>query len=334
VRHVAVAAATAALALTAAAKSLSASNATPTLTTTAQSLSASIAIVPSALAEVKLPRILSDHMVLQSGKTSTLWGWADPQEKVTVTLGDKTASTTADALGKWSLKLEVPGSKSPLEMTVSGKNTLKVQDILVGEVWICSGQSNMEWTVKQSDNAAAEATAGNYPLIRHFKVTKTPATTPQEDLQGAWVVCTPETVSDFSGVGYFFGRELHKQLAGTPIGLIASNWGGTPVESWASRASMEAEASLRPFLDRWDQQVAAYDPAKAQENFEKAKAAWPKQAEDAKAASKPVPRQPNPPTSPALSSGRPANLYNGMIAPLLPLSVKGPQHCLHQLLVA
>jgi len=293
-----------------------------------QSLSAAVLLagltaLPSAHADVKLPRILSDHMVLQSGKPSTLWGWADPQEKVTVTLGDKTASTTADARGKWSLKLEVPGSKTPLEMTVSGKNTLKVQDILVGEVWICSGQSNMEWSVKQSDNAPVEATAANYPLIRHFKVTKTPAATPQEDLQGAWVVCAPETVGDFSGVGYFFGRELHKQLAKTPIGLIASNWGGTPVESWASRASMEAEPSLKPFLDRWDQQVATYDPAKAQEGFEKAKAAWPKQAEDAKAEGKPAPRQPNPPTAPANSPGRPANLYNGMIAPLLPLSVKG-----------
>ena len=286
-------------------------------------LLAGLSALPSAHADVKLPRILSDHMVLQSGKTSTLWGWADPQEKVTVTLGGKTASTTADALGKWSLKLEVPGSKSPLEMTVSGKNMLKVQDILVGEVWICSGQSNMEWTVKQSDNAAAEATAGNYPLIRHFKVTKTPAATPQEDVQGAWVVCTPETVSDFSGVGYFFGRELHKQLAGTPIGLIASNWGGTPVESWVSRAAMEAEASLKPFLDSWDRHVAIYDPSKAQEIFEKAKAAWSKQAEDAKAEGKPVPPQPNLAASPALRSSRPANLYNGMIAPLLPLSVKG-----------
>ena len=278
---------------------------------------------PSARADIKLPKILSDHMVLQSGKPSTVWGWADAGEKVTVAIAGKSASATADAQGKWSVSLEVPASKTPLEMTITGKNSLKVSDILVGEVWICSGQSNMEWTVKQSDKAAEEAAAANFPLIRHFKVTRATASTPQEDLQGAWVVCTPETVVDFSAVGYFFGRHLHNKLGGSPIGLIGSNWGGTPAESWASRASMEASPALKPLLERWDQQVASYDETKALEGFEKAKNAWTALAATAKAEGKPVPRPPSPPTSPAQGAGRPANLYNAMIAPLLPLAVKG-----------
>ena len=283
----------------------------------------SASALPSAHADVRLPKILSDHMVLQAGKPSTFWGWADSGEKVTVAINGKSASTTADAAGKWSVSLNIPASKTPLEMTVSGKNSVKISDILIGEVWICSGQSNMEWTVKQSDKAAEEAAAANYPLIRHFKVTKTPASTPQEDLQGAWVVCSPETVGDFSAVGYFFGRDLHKKLGEKPIGLIGSNWGGTAAEAWASRASLEANPSLKPLLERWDQQVATYDPAKAQQNYEKAKEAWTTQAATAKAEGKPAPRQPTPPVAPAQNPNRPANLYNGMIAPLLPLAVKG-----------
>jgi sialate O-acetylesterase len=283
----------------------------------------SASALTSAHADVRLPKILSDHMVLQAGKPSKIWGWADAGEKVTVSIAGKSASATADAQGKWAVSLEIPASKTPLEMSVSGKNSLKISDVLIGEVWICSGQSNMEWSVKQADNPTEEAAAANYPLIRHFKVTKTPASTPQDDLPGAWVVCTPETVGDFSAVGYFFGRELHKKLGGSAIGLIGSNWGGTPAEAWASRASLEADPSLKPLLERWDQQVATYDPAKAQEAYEKAKAAWTTQAAAAKAEGKPAPRQPNPPVAPEKSPNRPANLYNGMIAPLLPLSVKG-----------
>ena len=289
----------------------------------AAALLLSLAPVWQAQADVRLPKILGDHMVLQADKPATIWGWADAGEKVTVSLGGKTANATADANGKWSVKLQLAASKTPTEMTVSGKNTVKVQDVLVGEVWICSGQSNMEWIVAQADRAAEEAAEANYPLIRHFKVTKTPAETPQEDLAGSWVVCAPDTVSNFSAVGYFFGRDLHKSLNGAAVGLVGSNWGGTPSESWASRAKLESEASLKPFLERWDTQVSTYDPEKAQEAYLKAKEAWQVQADAAKAAGKQVPRAPQPPVHPRQNPHRPANLYNGMIAPLLPLAVKG-----------
>jgi sialate O-acetylesterase len=137
------------------------------------------------------------------------------------------------------------------------------------------------------------------------------------------VVCAPDTVSSFSAVGYFFGRDLHKQLNGAAVGLLGSNWGGTPAESWASRAKLEADASLKPLLERWDTQVTTFDPEKAQEAYVKAKAAWQVQADAAKAEGKPQPRPPQAPVHPRQNPHRPANLYNGMIAPLLPLTVKG-----------
>lgn len=286
-------------------------------------LACSIALAPAALADVRLPKILSDHMVLQANQPATIWGWADPQEKVEVTLGKKSAATAANAEGKWSVKVEVPAAGTALEMSVSGKNTLTVKDVLIGEVWLCSGQSNMEWSVAQSDNKDAEVAAANYPLIRHFKVTRQTADTPQDDLKGDWVVCSPETVASFSAVGYFFGRELHKQLDAIPVGLIGSNWGGTPAEAWTSRRALEAEPPLKPMLERWDKSIADYSPENAQKAYLKAKEDWEKKAAEAKAANQPIPRAPGAPSSPAVAAGRPANLYNGMIAPLLPLRIKG-----------
>ncbi len=285
-------------------------------------LSASIALAPCALADIRLPKILGNHMVLQSGKPATIWGWADPNEKVSVSIGSKSAATTAGEDGKWSVKLELAPTTKPLEMTVTGKNTLKVEDVLVGEVWICSGQSNMEWSLKQSSTAGTDIPAANFPALRHFKVTKTAIDKPQEDVVGEWAVCTPETAGAFSGVGFYFGRELHTQL-GAAVGLVGSNWGGTPAEAWASRKYMEAEASLKPLLERWDASVSSYDPEKAKAAFEKVKTEWKMKSEAAKAEGKPAPQQPKPPSAPATSPGRPANLYNGMIAPLLPMSIRG-----------
>lgn len=286
-------------------------------------LASSFALAPAALADVRLPKILSDHMVLQAGKPAAIWGWADPQENVKVALGQQSASATAGTDGKWAVNLEVPAPGTALEMTVAGKNSITVKDILIGELWICSGQSNMEWTLSQSQNKDAEIAAANYPAIRHFKVPHLTADSPQEDLKGEWVVCSPETAGNFTGVGYFFGRELHKQLGNRPVGLIGTNWGGTPAESWASRKAMDAEPLLKPMLEGWDQRVASYDPEKAQAAYLKAKEDWEKKAAEAKAANQPPPRAPGAPSSPAVSGGRPANLYNAMIAPLLPLRVKG-----------
>jgi sialate O-acetylesterase len=275
-----------------------------------------------ANADVRLPKILSDHMVLQGGKPARIWGWADAGEKVSVELAGEKASAVAGADGKWAVQLKVPAKGEGLELKVSGKNALKVSDVLIGEVWVCSGQSNMEWTVAQSNNPAEEAAAAKFPAIRHFKVPHLTADKPQEDLQGQWVVCSPDTVSAFSAAGYFFGRELHQKL-GVAVGLIGTNWGGTPAESWASRDALESYESLKPLLERWDTQVKAFNPEKAKADLDAAVAKWKPLADAAKAAGKPVPQQPRPAGDPATNAHRPANLYNAMIAPLLPLSIKG-----------
>ncbi|MEK0447011.1 MAG: hypothetical protein RLZZ399_2332 [Verrucomicrobiota bacterium] len=284
-------------------------------------------------ADVRLPAVVSDHMVLQAGKPAAVWGWADPGEKVSVQLGNRKAETVAGSNGKWSLKVDLPAGEGPHELVVRGKNTLTVNDVLVGEVWICSGQSNMEWSVAQALNPKEEAEAANFPKIRHFKVSKVVAHTPADDVKGAWVVCAPNTVSGFSAVGYFFGRELHQKLNQVPVGLVGSNWGGTVAEAWTSRPALEAASSLKPMLDRYDASAASFDEEKAKAAFEKASEAydkakekWKADLEKAKAEGKPLPQPLRPPAqarNPKEGQNFPANLYNGMIAPLLPMQIRG-----------
>ena len=176
-------------------------------------------LATAARADVKLPAIISDHMVLQADTPATVWGWADAGEKVTVKFADKTAETVAGAEGRWSVKLPELKPGTAGELAVAGKNSLTVKDVLVGEVWVCSGQSNMEWSVAAAGHPAEEAAAANFPQIRMFTVQRSPQLEPQEDCKGQWHVCSPETAPDFSAVGYYFGRKLHQTLK-QPIGLI------------------------------------------------------------------------------------------------------------------
>ena len=277
----------------------------------------------TAYADVRLPAILSDHMVLQAGKPASLWGWADPGEKVSAEMSGAKGETVANAEGKWTLKLQLPKGEGPHELLVKGKNSLTVTDVLVGEVWVCSGQSNMEWTVSGSQNAAQEAEAGNFPKIRHFKVKKNTSRTPLKDVEGNWAVCSPTTVSSFSAVGYFFGRELHQKLNGAAVGLVGTNWGGTVAEAWTSESALLANPELKTLVESSKARADAYDPKAAQANYEKVLEAWKTQAAQAKSEGKPEPRKPGPPQDPGLSPNFPSNLYNAMIAPLLQLSIKG-----------
>ena len=295
------------------------------LSLTLISLSVVLALVAAVRADVKLPAIIGSNMVLQADMKAPIWGWADAGEKVTVTLGDQKVEATADKDGKWQVRLAaMKAGTGPLEMTVAGKNALKLTNILVGEVWICSGQSNMEMSVRSSKDAEQEIAAAKYPKIRLFTVTKATADTPQADCKGQWVECAPETVPPFSAVGYFFGRMLHQDL-GAPVGLIGSSWGGTPAESWTSRDTLEADADLKAIIARYQQQIDNY--SKAKEDWEKVKdkrlADWKAAADKAKAEGKQAPRKPAPPNDPAKSPNCPASLYNGMIAPLIPLAVRG-----------
>jgi sialate O-acetylesterase len=207
-----------------------------------------------ASADVSLPKIFGNGMVLQRGLATPVWGWAEPGEEVTVEFGDQNKTTKADDKGAWSVKLDAQKENSKGQsLKVSGKNTVSFEDVLLGDVWICSGQSNMEWAVRNSMNPAEELKAANYPNIRLFDVPgHTTSPTPKDKLPGGdWKKCAPDTVGSFSAVGYFFGRRLHKESK-VPIGLIGTNWGGTRIEPWTPPVGFHQVPELKAIADEVD----------------------------------------------------------------------------------
>lgn len=205
-------------------------------------------ILNAALADVRLPGIFGDNMVLQRDRPVMIWGWSDPGERITVRLDQQTKKIRAGKDGKWKLSLDPMPAGGPFQMTVQGQNTITIKNILFGEVWLCSGQSNMEWRVQNSNDPEKEIAAANYPRIRHIKIPNTIATEPQEDIGKAeWLVCSPETVGQFTAVGYFFARDLANELD-VPVGLINSSWGGTHVETWTSREAFEGSDEFRSMI--------------------------------------------------------------------------------------
>jgi sialate O-acetylesterase len=199
-------------------------------------------------ANVRMPLVFSDGMVLQRNKEIPVWGWADANEKVEVHFNKQTKTITADATGKWMVKLDSEKAGGPFELTVTGKNKIVIKDVLVGEVWICSGQSNMEFQMYKTMNSKAEMEDSNYPMIRHFGVAQDLSGSPKEDLKaGKWAVCSKETISDFTAVGYFFAKKLYAELK-IPIGIINTSWGGTCVETWTSREAFEKSDEFKTMI--------------------------------------------------------------------------------------
>ncbi len=272
-------------------------------------------------AEVKLPSIIGDNMVLKRGKKVSIWGWANPGEEVMVGVSWSSMrwAVTADEEGKWMFKMNPPKTGGPYEMTISGKNVIKIKNIMVGEVWVCSGQSNMQMSVQGSANAKEEISAAKYPNIRLFSVTRKVATEPQSDCEGSWSECSPETVGGFSAVGYFFGREFYKELD-IPIGLIHTSWGGTPSEAWTSREMLEKVPEAAPILKRYDDAVANY--AQIKQEYQQKLVEWKEASKKAKAEGKRSPRRPGTPYGPEHPHAA-AGLYNAMIAPLIPYGING-----------
>ncbi|SOD97306.1 sialate O-acetylesterase [Spirosoma fluviale] len=202
-------------------------------------------IVQTALADVRLPNVFGSHMVLQRRKPVPVWGWADAGEKVTVTLASQTKTTKAGKDGKWRISLDPMEAGGPYQLLVKGKkNTVTFDDVLAGEVWICSGQSNMEWPLAAAANAKTEIPIANFPNIRQLLVKKDLSLTPKENIEGNWSVCTPATAPQFTAVGYFFAKQLQKEL-NVPIGLINTSWGGTHSETWTSREAMNQHDELK-----------------------------------------------------------------------------------------
>ncbi|MDR3699325.1 MAG: sialate O-acetylesterase [Candidatus Sulfopaludibacter sp.] len=274
------------------------------------------ALAGSLHAAVKLPALISDHMVLQEGVPVRIWGSADPGESVRVEFQGQAVTAKAADNGQWSLWLKPLSAAGPLEMNVNGT---AIKDVLVGEVWLGSGQSNMEFALNQANNHEEEIARADYPLIHVFLVKRIVADRPAEDVAGTWQVCTPENAPRFSAVEYFFGRALHNYLH-VPMGLIESYWGGTPVESWTSAPALKSDAALQYVGEEWDKVLAAYPAAKA--TYDQRVATWEKTAAEARAAGKTPPNRPGAPPGPG-HPNTPAGLYNGMIAPLTPYIIRG-----------
>jgi sialate O-acetylesterase len=249
--------------------------------------------VSAARADVRLPAIFSDHAVLQREMPVPVWGWADPGEEVTVTIAGQTQRATADEKGKWRVALSPLSVGEPLTMVVKGKNQVERNDILVGEVWLCSGQSNMEFPVAAATDADLEIPVASHPRIRLVRVKGEGSQTPVEDFDGRWEICSPETVKGFSAVGYFFGRELQQHLD-VPVGLIDDSWGGSACEAWIRRDRLEGKPLYEALLARWEKLESEYkqtkDPAKRNQMF---------------------------------GNQRPANLYHARVDPILGYAIRG-----------
>ena len=278
-------------------------------------------LVALGRADVTLAPLFQDHAVLQRDQPLPVWGRAAPGEHVTVAFQGQVIGTSASADGKWIVYLAaVPASAEAAELVVTGKNTVTIKDVLVGEVWLASGQSNMEWPLNWATNGAQEVAAANFPQLRLFTVQHNVTDQPTTTVPGSWQPCTPESSKMFSAVSYFFARDLQRKL-GVPVGLIGSYWGGTDIEAWMSDAALRSVPSWPAINARWQKTLAEY-PAQAA-RYPADLAAWNKAQEHAVAThtSNPLP-WPHPvvgPGTPYAVSG----LYNGMIAPLQPYAIRG-----------
>lgn len=271
-------------------------------------LAAVLALVSLTRAEVRLPGLFSHHMVLQQEMPVPVWGWADDGEEVTVQFRDQRVSTVAQN-GRWSVKLApLKASLTGDFFVVRGKNLIILRNVLVGEVWVCSGQSNMEWPLSRCFEPDGDIAASANPHLRLFTVPKLKALEPVEDVQAQWKVCGPDTVKDFSGVAYYFGRALQR-TRNVPVGLIHTSWGGSPAEVWMSKTALTVDPDYRREI--WE----AY-PAQERQ-YQEALAKWEKAKAEAERTGQTFnQRRPWAPW-------RPAELYNGMIAPLIPYAISG-----------
>lgn len=281
---------------------------------------AAVLLASEARADVKVPDVISSGMVLQRDQAVTIWGTAEPGENVTVSFAGQTQTTQTGADAKWRVSLKpVAASSASGTMTISGKNTITLNDVLVGEVWIASGQSNMEFTLAQSADGEAAVAAANTPDIRLFNVSRQVAFQHQTGPLATWQAASPESVRHFSAAAYYFALELHNGLH-VPIGIIDSSYGGTEAEAWTPVEYLLASPDLRPCVERtkiWD---AERPRVKAE--YDQRMQEWTEAAQKAKAEGAPPPRKPALPD--ALREARiAATLYDRMIAPFIPFPIRG-----------
>ncbi|MCO8120391.1 sialate O-acetylesterase [Stieleria sp. TO1_6] len=280
-------------------------------------LLATFAVVLAALpvqAEIRTSAVFGDSMVLQREKPIHVWGWADAGSEVKVTLAGNTETATSDADGRFDVKLPTMEAGGPHELSIqSGGETQTFKDVLIGEVWLCSGQSNMQWALGQANDADLESLAANNPNIRLITVPQVGTQELQTSFDGHWEACTPESVKQFSAVGYFFGRQLQATL-GVPVGLIDNSWGGSSAEAWVRRDVLQSAGTFDDLLARWRETESSYDHDAAVAKYKEQLKKWQETKQG---------NQPRAPRNPLTNQHRPANLYNGVLNPVIGYSLRG-----------
>jgi sialate O-acetylesterase len=284
------------------------------------SLALILAVASSSYADVKLSTLFSDGAVLQRGKPVPVWGRAEAGEKVSVSFADQTKSTSADKDGKWMVRLDpLKENATPSQLLVTGRNSVVVSNMLVGEVWLCSGQSNMQLPLSACDGAKEDIAHATAPLVRYFDVKASIEEEPTDEADGAWQDCTPATAGGFTAVGYYFGREIQREL-GVPVGIIKASLGGSPIEGWMSERILSSTPAGAQAFKSWEGMKKGYIQ-RAQE-YRSNLDAWNERHKDAKSEKDSAdPR----PTRAWVDSDRnkPGGLYNGFIYPLRPFALAG-----------
>ncbi len=286
-------------------------------------LSTLLALSITSRAELKLPAIIGDNMVLQQQQADPIWGWDTAGTNVTVTFAGQVKTAAAGPDGKWTVKLDpMPANAAPQAMTIRGTTERALANILIGEVWMCSGQSNMGFTLGGDWNGDLEALGSNIPELRLISVPQVGTQELQDDFKGQWAPCTPDNCRGFTAVGFFFGRHLQRIL-GVPVGLINNAWGGSAAEAWVRRSSLEQDPRFKALMARTVQQETKLTSDQAKADHDAAIAKWKVAAEQAKAQNKPQPRPPGSPDGWLKGNARPGNIFNGMVYPTLGYGMKG-----------
>ncbi len=276
-------------------------------------------------ADIKLPAIFGNHMVIQHNTDVPFWGWGDPREKISIKASWLLSDTIvwANQEGEWNLTLNSPDAGGPYEIIFKGKNEIILEDILAGEVWLASGQSNMAMALNRCENAETEIAKAAYYGIRFFHIERTFAQEPQTDCEGIWKKCTAESVEEFSAVAYYFARMIHEKLD-VPVGVISASKGGSPAESWLNAESIRSDSSLRSIFQMWEKWEEDYP--KTESLYQNEVSAWKLEKEQAFVLHSAFPAAPLVPESVDMISKphrRPGALYNAMIAPIIPFAIKG-----------
>ncbi len=287
------------------------------------SLLALLALLPALRAELRLPAVIGDHMVLQRRQANPIWGWDTPGVKVTVAFAGQTHTATAGSDGRWTVKLAaLEASAEPRSMRISGSSTREVKDVLVGEVWMCSGQSNMQWSLSQAYNGDIEALASAFPNLRIISVPQVGTQELQKDFKGQWEAATSDNVKSFSAVGFLYGRYLHEILK-VPVGLIDNAWGGSAAEAWVRRETIEKDPRFAALMKSTRDREAQLKGDQPRLDHEAAMAKWKEASAKAKAAKKESPRQPQSPLAWLSGNARPGNIFAGVVNPTLGYGIKG-----------